>query len=71
MPGPMQRVVEAIGSAAGKMGQGIKDDLAERLESAMAKAVLKALEEGVDINDSKEMLRRKQLARDAVLDGHP
>lgn len=63
------RIVAAVGTAAGKMGQG-KSDLAQQLEAAMSKAVLQALADGVDINDSAEILRRKDGARQAVLDAY-
>ena len=64
------RIVEAVGTAVGQMGQG-KSDLAQQLEEAMSKAVLQALADGVSMDDVEEILRRKDAARLAVLDAYP
>jgi len=56
-------IVAATGTAA----TAKNSDLAQRLERAMSKAVLRALADGVTLDDSDEILRRKAEARAAVL----
>lgn len=63
-------IVEAVGSAAGVISR--HGSLAKRIEKAQTEAVLDALAQGVSLDDSPEILRRKKAARQAVLDegGH-
>lgn len=60
-------IVEAVGTSAGR-GLSRDSSLAARIEKAMTHAVLDALADGVSMDDSVEILRRKQMARQAVLD---
>jgi hypothetical protein len=64
------RIVAAVGTAVGVQGETERTELALLLQDAMTKAVLQALADGVDINDSDEILRRKDAARLAVLDSY-
>lgn len=59
-------VVQAIGTAVGYGSTG-DQTLADRVQAAMTAAIIEALAEGVDINDSTEILRRKMDAKDRVL----
>lgn len=58
-------IVEATGTATGTSRHA---QLAKRIEQAMAAAVMDALADGVPMDDTEEILRRKQAARRAVLD---
>jgi len=58
-------IVEAVGTSSGTGGRD--PFLARRLNQARTQAVLDALAEGVSLNDSAEILRRKDLAAKAVL----
>ncbi len=58
------RIVAGIGTASGAKRDG--PGLAQALEHAQSVAVMRALEEGVSIDNSEELLKRKAAARDLV-----
>lgn len=58
------KIVEAVGSAVNSKHA----ERARKISEAYEKAILEALEEGIDINDSEEILKRKAAARQRVLD---
>jgi hypothetical protein len=58
------RIVAAVGTA---VHSGENPDLAARIEAAQVAAIEAALAEGVSLENSAEILRRKNAARDRVL----
>lgn len=60
------RIVSAVGTATAATTTG-NDDLASLLEAAMSHAVLKALADGVSIEDSETILTYKLDAHDQLL----
>lgn len=60
----MGKIIEAVGTAVHSETEG----LAEVLEAAMVKAIEQALADGISLSDTKEILRRKELARKAALE---
>lgn len=65
----MSEIIEAVGTA---VGHGTSGDatLGDRVQKAMEQAVIEALAEGVSINNSEEILRRKMDAKDRVIEGY-
>ena len=61
-------IVEAVGSASAEGGMG-KSDFSRQIEEAMSQAVLQALADGVSMENTEEILRRKQEARQRVMKG--
>lgn len=60
---PEGKIVSAVGLSVNSDGN---PDLAKRIEAAMADAILKAYADGVG-QDTEEVKRRMQAAREAVL----
>lgn len=63
----MSVVAAGVGTVATAVGGG-RTSLSQRIEMAMVKAVQNALDEGVSVNNTEELLRRKDMARKAVLE---
>lgn len=61
------RIAAAVGTAVGSGATGEKSDLARRLEAASVEAVEQAMADGISLDDSDEILARKQAAREKVL----
>lgn len=60
---PQPQIVSAVGTAVHSEVPG----LAEALETAMSKAVIEAMADGVSLDNSDELLKRKTDARERVL----
>jgi hypothetical protein len=58
-------IIAGVGTVAAEGGK--RTSLSQDIEMAQTKAVRNALDEGVKISDTEELLRRKDLARQAVL----
>jgi hypothetical protein len=61
-------IVQAVGTSVGHGDSG-DATLADRIQAAMTHAVLQALADGVPMDATEEILRRKMQAREDVLNG--
>lgn len=62
------KIVSAVGTASSRVDGSTS--LSKAIEEAQSQAVLQAMEEGVSLEDSEEILRRKRAAHQAVLAEH-
>jgi hypothetical protein len=63
----MSVVAAGVGTIATAVG-GARTSLSQKIEMAMVRAVQNALDEGISVNNTEELLRRKQMARATVLE---
>ena len=61
------RIVAAVASMSGVNTFGSETTRAEDVEEAMAAAVMQAMLEGISLDNTEEILKRKMAARAAVL----
>ena len=59
-------IVESVGTIATAAG-GRQTSLSQKIEMAMVKAVQNALDEGIPVSNTEEILRRKDMARRTVI----